>query len=159
MLINTMEKIVVNANEDSRKYVKPWNDNTVENLSRIPVVKYFFRRTTLGAEPLNKYWNNYKKTVKYINIKNRLLKQGKSLEDIRMALGDYQNAAVKIFENTHKAMQRGYDAINFLNSQPVNGTMSPQEVANNIDKMMLLMINISKNANLSFENVKNKYKQ
>jgi hypothetical protein len=56
-------------------------------------------------------------------------------------------------------MQRGYDAINFLNSQPVNGTMSPQQVANNIDKMMLLMINISKNANLSFENVKNKYKQ
>ena len=159
MLINTMEKIVVDANEDSRKYVKPWNDNTVENLSRMPVVKYFFRRTTLGAEPLNKYWNNYKKTVKYINIKNRLLKQGKSLEDIRMALGDYQNAAVKVFENTHKGMQKGYDAINFLNSQPVNGTMSPQEVANNIDKMMLLMINISKNANLSFENVKNKYKQ
>lgn len=159
MLINTMEKIVVDANEDSRKYVKPWNDNTVENLSRIPVVKYFFRRTTLGAEPLNKYWNNYKKTVKYINIKNRLLKQGKSLEDIRMALGDYQNAAVKVFENTHKGMQRGYDAINFLNSQPVNGTMSPQEVANNIDKMMLLMINISKNTNLTFENIKNKYKQ
>ena len=159
MLINTMEKIVVDANEDSRKYVKPWNDTTVENLSRIPVVKYFFRRTTLGSEPLSKYWNNYKKTVKYINIKNRLLNQGKSLEEIRMVLGDYQNAAVKIFDNTHKGMQRGYDAINFLNSQPVGGTMSPEKVANNIDQIMFLMINISKNANLSFENIKNKYKQ
>lgn len=147
-IIKGLDQLIYAAGGDAKKYIKPWNDNTVSNLSRIPMIDYFFKRKGLSAETLEKYWQNYKRIKPYVGLRKELLSRGEDESTIRRIQGEYQYKISKYFMKNQKAMQKAYEGINKANSREVGkSTFTPQEVAELIDMYIDKMMRIADRVN------------
>ena len=132
--IKSLDGIILKAKGDPTKYVKPWSEDTATNITRLPVVQYFFQRKGLSSEVISKYWENYQKIAPYRGVVNRLIEQ-KKFDEAKEILSDWQFRLVKQSTKMHKAMNKMYEFHNKLNAIEMtkNSVFTPEQVANLID--------------------------
>ena len=160
--IKLLDNVIIKLGGNSKEYIKPWNKENSSNLSRMPVIDHYFKRATLGASALEKYWQNYEKVLPYIGIRDRIIKRGnytnedekKIRRDMLKVMSDYEYRAVSIIQRSQKTLSRQYNVIRLLNSKEVKSDFTPDEIAERIDEVLFQMINIANNANTQVYKIK-----
>ena len=149
-VIKGLDAIIKKYDKDATNYIKPWSDDTVTNLTKVPIVNYFFRRTPkLSAEPLSKYWQNFKKIKKYQGQVEDLIEQGKQKEAIDL-FGDYEVGLVKLLSKHTIKMQEKYNMFTLLRTREVGKSdFTPQQIDNMSDTLIYALINHAKLINES----------
>ena len=132
-VIKSLDVILRKSGDEPKKYVKPWSDDTITNLTKIPVVGYFFQRRGLSAEPLEKYWNNYKKILPYVNKINKLIEEDR-LHEAKSIMTDWQVKLAVLIKEPHTVMQTMYEVHSKLNAiEDTPDAFTPAQLDDAID--------------------------
>lgn len=132
-VIKSLDVILRKSGDEPKKYVKPWANDTITNLTKIPVVGYFFQRRGLSAEPLEKYWDNYKKILPYVNKINKLIEEDR-LQEAKSIMTDWQIKLAVLVKEPHKVMQTMYEIHSKLNAiEDTPDAFTPAQLDDAID--------------------------
>ena len=133
--------------------------NNFFSISHIFKDIYFFRRTKLSAEPISKYWQNYKKIRKYQGQVNELIEKGQT-QKAKELVGDFEVGLVQIMNQHTEKMQQKYNIHTLLQTREVGKSdFTPQQIDNLLDTNLFAILNHAKQVNELVANYEKNYKE
>ena len=157
-VIAGLDAIIKKFDKDAKDYIKPWSDDTFDKLTKAPVANYFFRRTKLSAEPISKYWQNYKKIRKYQGQVTELIEKGQ-IQKAKEIVGDFEVGLVQVMNKHTEKMQEKYNIYTLLQTREVGKSdFTPQQIDNLLDTTLNAILNHAKQVNELVANYEKNFK-